>query len=636
MRNRKRSPPDERRQPQRRLHPLQIIGVPAITGQGDHLGNAFVDLRPHLCVRYRTYSGSDVVGVRFSEPLAPEEEVRMSLAQATGVDVEQQARLVTEMFDATVARYPDWSAIDFMGASTTFSALAKEVARATAGLQALGVVKGTRVALCLPNTPHYPVLFLATLRAGGVVVNVNPLYVERELRHLLLDSGAEIIATCDLPDVQAKVSSVATELGLRHVISCPIAGALPTFKSLAYRLLRRKEIASVPRDGRHIAYDALLAGRGSAAPVAVKPDAVAVLQYTGGTTGVPKAAMLSHANLVAQADATVIWMGGERPGQERIFGALPLFHVFALTTVFSLSLRIGAQMVLMPRFELDKALKLIARARPTLFPAVPTIFRAIAAGADRHPVDLSMIRACISGGAPLPGEVCEAFERKTKGRLVEGYGLSEASPIITCNPLDGPDRPASAGLPFPGTTIEIRDPAAPHHILDTGVSGEICARGPQVMSGYWNKPDETANVFCEGALRTGDIGFLDQDGFLFIVDRIKDVILCGGYNVYPRMIEEALYEHPAVAEAVTIGIPDTYRGQAPKAFVTLKEGRRATGDELREFLRDKISKIELPTEVEIRATLPKTLIGKLSKKELVDEESAKSAVQMVGAQVGRH
>ncbi|SFR77574.1 long-chain-fatty-acid--CoA ligase [Sphingomonas jatrophae] len=544
----------------------------------------------------------------------------MTSGKANGAAFEFQPRLLTDLLDATVKRFPERPAVDFMGRITRYGALAEQVEAAAAGLQALGVTKGSRVALCLPNLIYYPVLFFATLRIGGVVVNVNPLYVERELEHLLRDSGAEIIATCDLPEIHARVTKVAERLNLRHVITCPIARTLPLLKRVAYDVVKRKDIARAPRGPRHLRFAQLVAEHGHASPVAVDPHEVAVLQYTGGTTGTPKAAMLSHANLVSNADAQVIHVGGEQPQQERVLGVLPLFHVFALTTVLTFAIRVGAEMILLPRFDLKQVLKTIERTRPTYFPAVPTIYNAIAGVAATQKVDLSDIRACISGGAPLPPEVAQAFEATTGATLMEGYGLSEASPIITCNPLDGLKKRGSAGQPFPGTTIEIRDPANPTTLLALGENGEICARGPQVMSGYWNKPAETEAVFTDGALRTGDIGHLDEDGYLFIVDRIKDVILCSGYNVYPRVIEDALYEHPEVREVVVIGIPDEYRGQAPKAFVTLTPDATVTPDALREFLRDKISKIELPREIEIRETLPKTLIGKLSKKELVEEE----------------
>ncbi len=544
---------------------------------------------------------------------------------AVGIALPGQPRLLGDMLDTSVRRFGSRNVLDFMGRTLSYAELGQSVDRAARGLQDLGVVKGTRVALCLPNTPYYPILFFAILKAGGIVVNVNPLYVERELAHLLEDSGATIIATCDITEIHARVLKVAGQMGVKHVITCPIAGALPTLKSIAYRIFKRAEIAHAPSDARHCTFDSLLKAKGAPVPVAVSPNDVAVLQYTGGTTGEPKAAMLSHANLVANADAMVVFVGGEQPHQDRVLGALPLFHVFALTTVLTYSIRTGAEMILLPRFELQQLLKTIARTKPSYFPAVPTIYAAITTAADTQAIDLSSIHACISGGAPLPAEVRTAFEAATGAKLVEGYGLSEASPIITCNPIGGINKPGSAGLPFPGTTIEIRDREDPTRLLPIGENGEICARGPQITQGYWHKPAATADLFVDGALRTGDVGHLDADGYLFIVDRIKDLILCGGYNVYPRVIEEALYEHPAVLEAVVIGVPDTYRGQAPKAFVVLAEGAVATPLELRDFLRDKISKIELPREVEIRDTLPKTLIGKLSKKELVAEEAAKAA-----------
>ncbi len=547
------------------------------------------------------------------------------LAIKQGVPLPTDPRLLGDMLDRSVARFPDRAAIDFMGRITTWGDLGAAVDRAAAGLQRLGVVKGTRVALCLPNTPYYPILFFATLKAGGIVVNVNPLYVERELTHLVDDSGAEIIATCDIAEIQARVLKVAGETGIRHVISCPIAEALPRVKGFAYRLVKRKEIGRAPATPGHVYFADFMARGGTPIPVPVAPDEVAVLQYTGGTTGIPKAAMLSHANIVANTDAMLVHVGGESETQDRVLGVLPLFHVFALTNVLTFATLVGAEMILLPRFELKQLLATLKRTRPTYFPAVPTIYNALAnLGSDQRP-DLSSVKVCISGGAPLPIEVRHAFEANTGSKLVEGYGLSEASPIITCNPFDGVNKEGSAGLPFPGTTIEIRDREDPTQIMPAGEKGEICARGPQVMSGYWHKPAETEAAFADGALRTGDVGYLDADGYLFIVDRIKDLILCGGYNVYPRVIEEALYEHPAVVEAVVIGVPDAHRGQAPKAFVVLNEPGVVTGAGLLDFLRDKISKIELPREVEIRDTLPKTLIGKLSKKELVEEELRKAA-----------
>jgi long-chain acyl-CoA synthetase len=349
-----------------------------------------------------------------------------------------------------------------------------------------------------------------------------------------------------------------------------------------------------------------------------------VLQYTGGTTGVPKAAELTHANLTANAEQTYLGLGARPVGTERVLGVLPLFHVFALSTVMILGVRVAAELVLLPRFDLATVLKTIARRRPTMFPAVPTIYSALVEAASRGDVDLRCIEMCMSGGAPLPVEVRQKFMELTGCWLMEGYGLSETSPVATMTPPGLAYKDGSVGQPVLGTTIEIRDPENPSRLLPQGTRGEICVRGPQVMRGYWNRPEDTRDVMIDGALRTGDVGYLDSEGYLFLVDRIKDVIIAGGFNIYPRVLEEALYQHPSVKDAVVIGVPDRYRGQAPKAFVTLKDGAETTPEELCRFLTGYVSKIEMPREVEIRAELPKTMVGKLSKKELVAEETARA------------
>ena len=532
--------------------------------------------------------------------------------------------LLTDLLDGAVARHRDWAAIDFLGRVTRYDELGRLVARAARGLQDQGVTPGTRVGLCLPNMPAYVILYFAVLRVGGIVVNMNPLYVERELGNLITDSGASVVAVPDIAAIHARVAKVAAATGVKRLIVCPIADALPPLKRLAYKLFRRADIAKPATDGAQIRFADLLASDAPADPVSVAAGDVAVLQYTGGTTGIPKAAMLTHTNLVANAQQEIIHVGGEAARQQRVIGVLPLFHVFALTSVLNFSVAIGAEMILLPRFHLRQLLATLKRTKPTYFPAVPTIYGAINAIATRKTLDFSSIRACISGGAPLPVEIKRSFEALTGARVVEGYGLSEASPIIACNPIEGVDKPGSAGPAFPGTTLEIRDLDDPRRILPQGERGEVCARGPQVMKGYWNRPADNAAVFVDGSLRTGDVGYLDADGYLFLVDRIKDLIIAGGFNVYPRVIEDALYEHPAIAEAIVIGVPDAYRGQSPKAFVTLRPGRAADPATLRDFLADKLNKIEMPREIEIRESLPKTLIGKLSKKELVAEETAKA------------
>lgn len=539
-----------------------------------------------------------------------------------------EPRLLTDLIDTAVRDHGDRTAIDFLGRTWRYAEVGALVDRAAAGLQAIGVGPGVRLGLCLPNTPYFVILYFAALRCGATIVNFNPLYVEHELRHQIMDSGATVMAVPDVTSIHAKVAAVAEECGLERIIVCPMADILPFWLSLAYRLFRRKEIAPWPRDGRHLAFATLAACRAAFAPVPLTPDDVAVLQYTGGTTGVPKGAMLSHANLTANSRQMLLHVGGKighgAGEQDRIMGVLPMFHVFALTTVLNFSVDTASEMILLPRFELDQFLKTAKRTRPTKLFAVPTMLTAINKAAATRPIHFEDLDYCVSGGAPLPFDVRQEFERLTGARVVEGYGLSETSPILTCNPTDGLIKDNSAGVAFPGTTIEIRSLDDPRRLVPQGERGEVCARGPQVMKGYWNKPEETAKVFVDGAIRTGDVGYLDADGYLFLVDRIKDVIIAGGYNVYPRVIEEALYEHPAVLEAVAIGVPDSYRGQAPKAFVVLRPGQAASPEALHDFLATRLSRIEMPREIEIRQSLPKTLIGKLSKKELVAEEVDKA------------
>ena len=535
-----------------------------------------------------------------------------------------RAGMVDGLFDEAVLRYGGRPAIDFLGRRWSYRQLGRLVHRATRGLQDLGVSPGDRVGLCLPNTPYYAILYFAVLRAGGTVVNFNPLYVERELSYQIRDSGATIMAVMDLEAAYRRVANVAAEAGLRRLIVCPMAGALPPAKAALFRLFKRKELAAIPQDALHVSFASVVRRPDPAAPVPADPAQLAVLQYTGGTTGTPKGAMLSHANLVANTDQVRQHWQAAQLGQERVLAVLPFFHVFAMTSVLLFGTSIGAELVMLPRYELKATLAAITRRRVTVMNAVPTIYTALNTAAQAGKLDLGSLRFSVSGGAPLPEEVRERFVALTGCKLVEGYGLTEASPVVTCNPPEGAIKPGSAGVALAGTLLEIRDPAT-GALLPVGERGEVCVRGPQVMAGYWNRPEDTAATFRDGALRTGDIGVLDAEGSLFLVDRIKDVILCSGYNVYPRVLEDALYEHPAVLEATVIGVPDPYRGQAPKAFVVLRPDMEATPAALREHLAGYVSKIELPREVVIRDELPKTIVGKLSKKELVAEEARAAA-----------
>jgi long-chain acyl-CoA synthetase len=543
--------------------------------------------------------------------------MRMSQPATTPIAVAVAHDILTD----AVRRFAHRPAIDFFGRHWTYGELGVLVDRAAAGLQAIGVAKGDRVGLCLPNTPYSIIFYFAALKAGAIVVNYNPLYVARELDHQIRDSGTTVMVTIDIADIHNKLLSVAARSGLRKIVLCPLAGALPFTKAALYRLIKRNEIVRrLPPDGLHVDYATLMATAAAPAPVIIEPDDIAVLQYTGGTTGTPKGAILTHANVVANCDQVVSFNASMRPGQERMLAILPFFHVFAMTVVMNVGIAIGAEIILLPRFILSQCLKTLVRRKATMFPAVPTIYAAIAKEAEKTRCDLSSIRYCISGGAPLPIETRHRFEALTGCRVIEGYGLTEASPVVSGSPVEGRVREGSVGLPMKDTVIEIRDLVTGERLRSPGEKGEIVVKGPQVMRGYWNKPADSAAVFDNGFLCTGDIGYLDADGYLFIVDRIKDVILCGGFNVYPRMIEEALYQHPAVAEAVVIGLPDPYRGQVPKAFVVLRDGHDVTPDALKAFLTGYISKIEQPKLIEIRTSLPKTFVGKLSKKELVEEE----------------
>ena len=544
-------------------------------------------------------------------------------------DVPLKAESLINFMDAAVSRYGSKPCIDFLGRKYTYSEVGALIDQAAKGFQDIGVRKGTKVGLCLPNTPYSVICYFGVLKAGGIVVNYNPLYAERELAFQIEDSHTEIMVTMDLEVIYPKVSTMFTRTNLKKIVVCRMAGILPPLKSMLFKLLKKSDIAKVPFDAQHIPFDTLIDNDGTPSPIDIEPmEDIAVLQYTGGTTGQPKGAMLTHANLTVNAAQLRAWVdpsGILRDGVERVIGVLPFFHVFAMTVVMNQGLSMGAELILLPRFELDMLLKTIHRTKPSLVPAVPTIYTAINHAPNLKKYDLTSIRMCNSGGAPLPNEVRQEFERLTGCYLIEGYGLSECSPVASSSPPGGLNKEGSIGIPLPGTKLEIRNVEAPHDLMPQGESGEICIIGPQVMKGYWDRPEETAETIIEGRLHTGDVGYMDEDGYIFIVDRLKDVILCGGYNVYPRNIEEAIYLHPGVEEVTVIGIPDEYRGQCPKAFIKLKEGEALTEEGLKAFLADKISKIEMPSAIEFRAELPKTMIGKLSKKELIAEEEAKTA-----------
>ncbi len=517
----------------------------------------------------------------------------------------------------------------FMGKTLSFAEIDALSNRVAQGLQQRGVRKGVNVGLLLPNTPAYVIMYYGILKAGGTVVNFNPLYTVEELTKQAKDADLSMMATHDLAVLFPKAEALLTNGSVSGVIVCPFAPFLPFPKSFLFKLLKSKDVSDwrgSPQSKRLISYDALIDNAGRPEPVEIDPDNdIAVLQYTGGTTGIPKGAMLTHANLTVNAQQMDLWASSQlADGEERIMGVLPFFHVFAMTVVMNFAMTKAATMLLLPRFELVPALKLIRKMRPTLMPGVPTLYNAFMRSPDLRQGDMSSLKFCISGGAALPLEIRLGFERLAGCSLVEGYGLSETSPVATCNPPKGEPREGSIGVPLPGTILSIRSLEDPSKEMPLGENGEICIAGPQVMKGYWRQPKETADVMTGEFLRTGDVGYMDVDGYTYIVDRIKDLIICSGFNVYPRVIEEAIYQHPEVEEVTVIGIPDSYRGEAPKAFIKLKQGSSATAQDILDFLEPKLSKIETPAEIEFRDELPKTLIGKLSKKELRAEHQGQA------------
>ena len=534
---------------------------------------------------------------------------------------------VYALLDAAVARHGERPCTSFYGRTLTYREVGDLVERAAAGLQTLGVTKGTRVGLLMPNCPTFIVYYFAVLKAGGTVVNCNPLYSLEELTYQVRDSETELMVTLDLAALFGKVEALMRAGALKRAVVASFAALLPGSKSILFRLFKGRELARPARSpvAADIVHDDdLRAMAGQLLQPPIDPDNdIAVLQYTGGTTGTPKGAMLSHTNVTVNAAQSVAWAGALADGQERVLAVLPFFHAFAMTVVMNFGIQQGAEIVMMPRFFLNEAMKLIHKTRPTVMPGVPTMFVAMLSQPRLASFDLSSLKYCVSGGAPLPLEVKQRFEALTGCKVVEGYGLSEASPVVTCNPPDGPVKAGSIGQPLPGTIVSLRDLADPAKEVEPGEKGEICVKGPQVMKGYWRRPEETASQFVGDFLRTGDVATMDDEGFIFIVDRIKDLIISSGYNVYPRRIEDALYEHPAVEEATVVGIKDDYRGEAPKAFVKLRGGASVTAEDLKKHLETRISKIEMPAEIEIRDRLPKTMIGKLSKKELKAEEEAR-------------
>ncbi|MFJ7363303.1 long-chain-fatty-acid--CoA ligase [Peribacillus frigoritolerans] len=523
--------------------------------------------------------------------------------------------------------FPDKVSIHFQGKELTFREVHESALKFAAYLKSIGLQKGERVAVMLPNCPQGVISFFGILMAGGVVVQTNPTYTERELEYQMKDSGAKMILAMDI--LFPRVSAVASRTDIEHIIVTAIKEYLPFPKNLIYPFIQKKQygiVINVEHEGNHHLFSEIMKRKITEEVDTVSIDVnndLALLQYTGGTTGFPKGVMLTHKNLLANTKMCNAWLYKNKRGEERILAILPFFHVYGMTTVLVLSVMEGNTMIIMPKFDVEATLKTIQKQKPTMFPGAPTMYIGLLNHPDIAKYNLSSINACISGSASLPLEVQEQFEKITGGKLVEGYGLSETSPVTHANFIwDQPRVKGSVGLPWPDTdsailSLETDEELPPNEI------GEIAIKGPQVMKGYWNRPDETEKTFKNGWLLTGDLGYMDEQGFFYVVERKKDTIIAGGFNIYPREVEEVLYEHEAIQEVVVAGIPDPYRGETVKAYVVLKKNARVTEEELNEFARKNLASYKVPRSYEFRDELPKTTIGKILRRVLIEEEKKK-------------
>jgi long-chain acyl-CoA synthetase len=542
------------------------------------------------------------------------------------------------MLARSATRYPERVALHFMGHTSTYRQLWQDVQRFAAALQDLGVQPGDRVSVMLPNCPQFVVAFYGASLAGAVVVNTSPLYVAPELTHQLQDSGSETLIILDAFYPRFEEHRLP---GVKRVIVTGIQDALPFPRNLLYPLRERAQghLKAVPAGERVYGMQALIHAQDAQArprTVTLRPDTLALLQYTGGTTGTPKGAMLTHGNLIANTVQARAWMPEVQQGQEVLLAAIPFFHVYGMTTAMNMGVLIAATTVLVPNpRDIGALLELVQSMKPTLFPGVPTMYGAINAHPDTPNYDLTSIRACISGSAPLPLETARRFREITGGaNLVEGYGLTEASPVTHCNPVATEPRSAeqmagSIGMPIPGVYAYVAAPDGSP--LPPGEPGELYVSGPNVMAGYWQRPEESAATLPTRAgrtwLKTGDVATMNGEGYFRIVDRQKDVIIAGGFNIYPREVEEVLYAHPAVLEAAAIGVPHPHRGETVKAFVVFRPGVRATRPELEAWCRERLSPYKVPKLYEVRSELPKSAVGKVLRRVLADQDRAARELQ---------
>ena len=522
----------------------------------------------------------------------------------------------------TADQFPDNMALLFQGYQITFRQLNDMVNRFAACLHGFGIKKGDSVAILLPNVIPCVVAYYAILKVGGITVMNNPLYSDRELKHQFNDSGSKVLITIDL--LGNRMIDLRPETGIKQIVYTSIGDYLPFPKNLLFPLVAKKKNLAAdvkPAEDVYKWKDVLTKSTAHPPDVPHSFNDVAMYQYTGGTTGVSKGVMLTHGNLSKQVQQAEAWFPKFNKGEEIMLGALPFFHVFGLSVAMNFGIYMGWGHILIPKPQPDALLESISKFKPTFAPLVPTMY----IGMLNHPkidkTDMTSIKGCFSGSAPLPLEVIRDFESKTGAVIVEGFGMTESSPVTHINPFAGGKRKVgSVGVPVTDTEARIVDIVDGNTNVPVGETGELLVKGPQVMKGYWNKPEETAQTLTDGWLHTGDIAKMDDDGYFYIVDRKKDMILSGGYNVYPRDIEEVLYENPKVQEAAAIGVPHPTRGEAIKIFLVMKEGETADQEEIIEYCAGKLAKFKLPTEVEFRDELPKTNVGKILKKDLRQEE----------------
>lgn len=545
-----------------------------------------------------------------------------SYAEGVPADIEEPSQTLPEMMAASVKAFARRPALEFFGATTTYRELGEQIDRAAEGLRRLGVGPGDRVALILPNCPQHVVAFYATLRLGAIVVEHNPLYTARELRHQFEDHGARVAVVWD--KVVDTIAGFPADLAVDHIVSVDLPSAMPASKRLLLRLplprvrAARAKLTATPRTRHYLPWQKLVDHRrlSSRTPAPGLGD-TALLQYTSGTTGSPKGAILTHANLRANAMQGQAWVPGLSEGEETFYGVLPLFHAYGMTLCLTFAMSIGAKLVLFPTFDLGLVTDAVRSSPPTFLPAVPPIYDQLARAAGRGTLDLSTVRFAISGAMSLPVATVRRWEEATGGLLVEGYGMTEASPVALGNPMGPTRRPGTVGVPFPSTEIRLVDPADPDVAAAPGASGELLIRGPQVFQGYWNRPSETAAALLpSGWLRTGDIAEVSADGFVTIVDRLKELIITGGFNVSPSEVEDALEAHPDVASAAVVGLPRSSGGEEVAAAVVLRDGAALDTDALRDFCRTRLTPYKVPRRIVLVDDLPRSLIGKVLRREV--------------------